>query len=45
MIKLIGLLFFPLALLILIVSFMNARSSKPGKGFFVQEFDEQNIYG
>ncbi len=44
-IKLVGLLFLPLAILIFVVSFFNTRTPRSGKGFFIQEFDEQNIYG
>ncbi len=44
LIKVIGLLFLPLAALLFVFAFI-AKTGKNGKNVFVQEYDEQNIYG
>ena len=43
--KFIGLLFLPIAAVILLFAVLNGKTVKDGKSFFVQEFDDQNIYG
>ena len=43
--KVIGLLFLPVAAIIFMFALFNGKPAKRGKGLFVQEFDEQNIYG
>jgi hypothetical protein len=45
LIKVIGLLFLPVAALVFIFALLSGKAAKGGKGLFVQEFDEQNIYG
>ncbi len=45
LIKLIGIFLLPIAALIFVLSFVNLKTSKRGKEFFIKEFDEQNIYG
>lgn len=44
-IKLIGLLFLPLAVIIFILTFLGNKPGKNAKDFFLHEYDEQNIYG
>jgi len=45
LIKMIGLLFLPVAAVVLIVTMFNARLGKGTKNIFIQEYDEQDIYG
>ena len=45
LLKVIGLLFLPIAAIVLVFTILNGRTSKSGKSFFIQEYDEQNIYG
>lgn len=44
-VKLIGLLFFPVAVIIFVFAFLGGRPGKDGKHLFLHEYDEQNIYG
>ncbi len=43
--KLLGLLFLPIAVLVFVFAIFYGRTGKSGKNFFLQEYDEQNIYG
>lgn len=43
--KIIGLIFLPVAAVIFVFTFLNGNADKSGKGFFIKEYDEQNIYG
>ncbi|HEY9165383.1 MAG TPA: hypothetical protein VIS48_04420 [Candidatus Kryptonia bacterium] len=43
--KVVGLLFLPIAAILIVAAMLNGRAGKIGKGFFIQEYDEQNIYG
>ncbi|MFZ1081376.1 MAG: hypothetical protein WAO19_05555 [Candidatus Kryptoniota bacterium] len=43
--KFIGLLFLPIAVVVFLFAILNGNANKSGKNFFIQEFDEQNIYG
>ncbi len=43
--KVIGLIFLPVAALIFVFALLNGSAGKSGKGFFIKEYDEQNIYG
>lgn len=45
LLKVLGLLFLPIAAFFFALAILNGKSSRVGKGFFIQEFDEQNIYG
>lgn len=44
-VKVMGLLFLPLAAIIFISYLLGGKSAREGKSFFIQEFDEQDIYG
>jgi len=44
-VKVVGLIFLPLAAIVLIFTMLNSGSGKSGRGFFIKEYDEQNIYG
>jgi hypothetical protein len=43
--KVLGLLFLPVAAIILLFAVLNGKSGRNGNGFYIKEFDEQNIYG
>ncbi|MGO9481015.1 MAG: hypothetical protein ACLP05_04435 [Candidatus Kryptoniota bacterium] len=43
--KFIGLLFLPIAALVFLFAILNSKAGKSGKNLFIQEFDDQNIYG
>lgn len=45
LIKVMGLLFLPVAAIVVVFALLNGKTRKNGKSLFVQEFDEQNIYG
>ncbi len=45
LVKLIGLLFLPVAVIAFVVALFYGKPGKNRKSFFIQEFDEQNIYG
>lgn len=42
--KLLGLLFLPVAVIVFALAMFYGRTNKNGKNFFVKEYDEQNIY-
>ena len=44
-VKVIGLLFLPVAAIIFLFAMLDGKSSKTGKSTYVQEYDEQDIYG
>ncbi len=44
-VKLVGILFLPVAVIIFIFAFLGGRAGEKGKDLFLQEYDEQNIYG
>ncbi len=43
--KVIGLLFLPVAALVVMFAFLSGKPGKSAKSHFLQEYDEQNIYG
>ncbi len=43
--KIVGLIFLPVALLVFLFAIISGGAGKQGKNFFIKEFDEQNIYG
>ncbi|HUI30962.1 MAG TPA: hypothetical protein VLX91_12175 [Candidatus Acidoferrales bacterium] len=43
--KIIGLIFLPIAALVFVFALVNGGSGKSGRNFFIKEYDEQNIYG
>lgn len=43
--KLIGLLFLPVAVIIFMFTLLGGKSGRNGKSPFLHEYDEQNIYG
>jgi len=43
--KIVGLLFLPVAAIVFVFALINGGAGKQGKGFFIKEYDEQNIYG
>lgn len=43
--KVLGLFFLPIAAFFFAFALLNGKANKVGKGFFIQEYDEQNIYG
>lgn len=45
LVKLVGLLFLPIAVIAFMAALFYGKPGKSGKGVFIQEFDEQNIYG
>ena len=45
LVKVIGLLFLPVAAIIFLFAMLSGKSRKNGKSIFVQEYDEQDIYG
>lgn len=45
LVKLVGLVFLPVAVIAFAIAFFYGKPGKGGKSFFLQEFDEQDIYG
>ncbi len=45
LVKMIGLLFLPIAAIIFLFALLGGKQRKNGKSVFVQEYDEQDIYG
>ncbi len=45
LIKVIGLIFLPVAAILFVLALLSGRDGKTGKNFFIQEYDDQNIYG
>jgi len=43
--KILGLIFLPVAALVVIFAALSGGTGKHGKSFFIKEYDEQNIYG
>ncbi len=43
--KLIGLLFLPVAVIIFIFTLLGGKTGRNGNSMFLHEYDEQNIYG
>lgn len=43
--KILGLIFLPVAALIFVFALLGDGTGKHGKNFFIKEYDEQNIYG
>jgi hypothetical protein len=43
--KVLGLIFLPLAAIVFVFAMLNGGAGKSGKNFFIKEYDEQNIYG
>lgn len=41
----IGLLFLPVAAIIFVFVLLGGKSAREGKSLFLQEYDEQDIYG
>jgi hypothetical protein len=44
-VKVIGLLFLPVAAIVFLFAMLGSKSGKDEKSTFVQEYDEQDIYG
>ncbi len=43
--KILGLIFLPMAALVFAFALLSGGAGKHGKNFFIKEYDEQNIYG
>jgi hypothetical protein len=43
--KILSLIFLPLAALVFVLALLGGATGKHGKNFFIKEYDEQNIYG
>ncbi len=44
-VKMIGLLFLPIAAIIFLAALLDGKAGKNRKKMFLQEYDEQDIYG